>query len=289
MRDLEDASDYGLFGDIIHKYIENRRRDQQERLRKRKRQDRNLDESGQPIGQNQGDDSDDAEPDWTNEHNLGGIQIAPGQVIETDMDRLEEKMKRRMLLERMVGVFFRRAFHFIDLVVGIAEGKRCLCDRKVPWRPPTCQEETKDGETRDHSSQIHDPIVGWIRWHDQAFYRYVVVIIVVITAVVDKGRGPIPWNVGSYALDWPVEGWFFGRHSEDGGLHGGWTEERCREQQSQEDDTVQVDGGHVHGQIETHGETPRRLADEDSVEGIRRSVVRGVIATAVPVDRGQFG
>lgn len=89
------------------RYMENRRREQQERMRKRKRRDATSSEENDQSATADAEEGtgDHARLDWTNESFTGGIQIAPGHVIETDLDRLEEKIKRRAVMQRMVGTY----------------------------------------------------------------------------------------------------------------------------------------------------------------------------------------
>lgn len=102
LKELDDVVDYGVFGDIIAKYIENRRK-QQASLRKRKRNDAALKEDPAVGGQSNANE-DDEDFDWTNEgHSApGGLQIAPGLFIETDLDRLTERVKRHQAMQRAV-------------------------------------------------------------------------------------------------------------------------------------------------------------------------------------------
>ena len=103
LRELDDAQDYGVFGDIIAKYNNLRKEiNRRKGLRKRRRgEGANLDEINNPQDQTTAEDED---LDWTNEEHLAfgsKVQIAPGEVIETDLEHLEEKIKKREILQRL--------------------------------------------------------------------------------------------------------------------------------------------------------------------------------------------
>ena len=99
MKELDDA-DYGFFGDIISKYVAMRKEAQRKKqVQKRKRAVGALDDES-TNGASQMNLPDTDEYDWTNENTVGEITIAPGQFIETDMDKLEEKLKNQSIVKR---------------------------------------------------------------------------------------------------------------------------------------------------------------------------------------------
>lgn len=98
-----DTADYGLFGDIVNKYMAIRREAQRKNeLKKRKRQGGNGSDDEKETEKKMFIFEDD-DADWTNETNVaGGVQITGGHVIETDMEKLEEKVKRQAVVSRIV-------------------------------------------------------------------------------------------------------------------------------------------------------------------------------------------
>jgi hypothetical protein len=106
LRELDEALDYGVFGDIIAKYISIRREvHHKNMIRKRKRhgQDGAEDENENNSSKaNEAQRKEEAELDWTNEKMIGEIQLAPGQVVETDLDVLEERIRKRAAIHRLV-------------------------------------------------------------------------------------------------------------------------------------------------------------------------------------------
>jgi hypothetical protein len=102
---LDDAKDYGEFGDIIAKYqAKNKKKNKllQKRNRHNLNQDGNQENGADGTNVANPGDTNQEDDDWTNEkqNHAGAVQLAPGEFITTDLDMLEDKLRRkRMLLE----------------------------------------------------------------------------------------------------------------------------------------------------------------------------------------------
>lgn len=103
LRELDDAEDYGLFGDIIARYNTLKREvNRRKGLRKRRRNGQHSENEEEDAElKKENEDPEDSDNDWTNEKSIGNIQLAPGEIIETDLETLQTKIKRREILDRI--------------------------------------------------------------------------------------------------------------------------------------------------------------------------------------------
>jgi hypothetical protein len=104
LRELDDLKDYGMFGDLIGRVMAEQRKQRSTQRKRKHLAETEEDKLNGPTANWVGDGEDDN--DWTNDGTAaGGVSLGPGEFIETDLDKLEERVKRRTLLQRLVRCF----------------------------------------------------------------------------------------------------------------------------------------------------------------------------------------